>query len=174
MFFEFAIRRRVCWSLLLGVGLLAGMAAPRLGHTASGATFEAQVIGVADGDSLRVLHGRESIRIRLEGIDCPEMRPPQPYCRKARTFTSQKAFNRKVQVRVITTDKYGRRVCRVVVDGQDLSVELLRAGLAWHYKHFNQEPALASLQAEAQARKRGLWADPNPIPPWDWRRLPRP
>jgi len=174
MFFEFAIRRRVCWSLLLGVGLLALMVVPRLGHAASGATFQAQVIGVADGDSLKVLRGHESIRIRLEGIDCPEMRPPQPYCRKAKTFTSKKAFNRNVQVRVVTTDKYGRKVCRVEVDGQDLSVELLRAGLAWHYKHFNQEPALARLQAEAQARKRGLWADPDPIPPWDWRRLPRP
>jgi endonuclease YncB( thermonuclease family) len=74
---------------------------------------------------------------------------------------------------VITTDKYGRKVCRVEVDGQDLSVELLRAGLAWHYKRYNQEPALASLQAEARARKRGLWADPNPIPPWEWRRRKR-
>ena len=166
-------RLRVCWSLLLGMGLLIGMAVPQPGHAVPGSTFEAKVIGVTDGDSLKVLRGRESIRIRLEGVDCPEMRPPQPYCRKAKTFISQRAFNRKVRVRVITTDKYGRKVCRVEVDGQDLSVELLRAGLAWHSKRYNQEPALASLQAEARARKRGLWADPNPIPPWEWRRRKR-
>lgn len=170
MFLESAIRPRPWRFLVLGLGLLAWMVVPRLGHAVPGSTFGATVVRVADGDSLEVLRGQERIRIRLEGIDCPEMRPPQPYCRKAKDFTSRKAFGKTVQVRVITTDRYGRKVCRVQVDGQDLSVELLRAGLAWHYERFNQEPALARLEAEARAQRRGLWADSNPIPPWEWRR----
>jgi endonuclease YncB( thermonuclease family) len=71
-------RLRVCWSLLLGMGLLIGMAVPQPGHAVPGSTFEAKVIGVTDGDSLKVLRGRESIRIRLEGVDCPEMRAARP------------------------------------------------------------------------------------------------
>jgi len=160
-------------SLLLGVGLLALALGAREGLSASAPAFQARVVRVTDGDTLEVLRGRERIRVRLEGIDCPELRPPQPFGRKAKDFTSERAFGKTVRVRVVTTDRYGRQVCRVAVGGRDLGADLLRAGLAWHYKHFNQEAHLAQLEAQARAQRRGLWADPKPMPPWEWRRSSR-
>lgn len=131
--------------------------------------YEATVVKVADGDSITVRRpGEEEVRVRLEGIDCPEHR--QPYSVAAKKFTSGMVFDERVQVRVLDHDRYGREVARVTVKGQDVSVELLREGLAWHYKHFNQEEELARLEAEARQARRGLWSDPHPIPPWEWRR----
>ena len=78
-----------------------------------------------------------------------------------------------VRVDVRGRDRNGREVARVHVDGRDLSLELLRAGFAWHYRRYSRESSLARLQAEARAARRGLWADARPVPPWEWRRQRR-
>ena len=67
-------------------------------------------------------------------------------------------------------DRYGRLLGDVLVDGFSVNRDLLAAGLAWHYKYFNDDPQLAALEDEARAAGRGLWGDKGPIPPWDWRR----
>lgn len=157
------------WWWLSGLAmLLALLIWPGAASSGAGEVFEARVVKVVDGDSLEVLRGREAIRIRLEGIDCPER--GQPWSQRAKQFTSKSTFDRVVQVRVKTRDRYGRLVARVIAEGRDVSPALLEAGLAWHYKQYNQEPELARLEAEARAARRGLWSDPDPIPPWEWRR----
>ena len=132
-----------------------------------------KVVSVADGDTITLLVDGTQHRIRLHGIDCPE--GGQPFGTKAKQFTSSLAFGQTVTARVVDVDRYGRLVCRVALpDGKDLSAELVRAGLAWWYRHYApDDEELAKLEAESREAKRGLWADPNPVPPWEWRKRKR-
>ncbi len=91
-------------------------------------SFSARCIGVSDGDTIVVLRDRSSIKVRLEGIDCPER--GQDFGHKAKQFTSRLVFGKTVKIDAIGQDRYGRIVARVVVDGKDVSVELLKLGLA--------------------------------------------
>jgi endonuclease YncB( thermonuclease family) len=139
---------------------------------ARGDDFQAKVVGVADGDTIRVLRDRELIKIRLHGIDCPEK--GQALGNRARQFTSGLAFGKNVGIQVKDRDRYGRTVAVVVLpDGRSLNAELVRAGLAWHYRRYSRNRELQRLEDEAREAKRGLWADPQPVPPWECRKAPR-
>jgi len=135
------------------------------------APFPAKVVHIADGDTITVLRGREQIKIRLNGIDCPESR--QPWGRKAKRFTADLVGMKTVQVQPIDKDRYGRLVAVVSLPetGQVLGLELVRAGLAWWYRRYApKDQDLREAEERAKAARKGLWADPNPIPPWEWRR----
>ena len=138
-----------------------------------GEILTGKVVSVADGDTITFLVNETQHRIRLHGIDCPE--GGQPFGTKAKQFTSELAFGQTVTARVVDTDRYGRLVCRVTLpDGKDLSAELVRAGLAWWYQRYApDDKELAKLEIEAREAKRGLWADPKPVPPWEWRKVRR-
>jgi len=75
-----------------------------------------------------------SVRIRLEGIDCPER--GQAFSARAKQFTSGLVFGKTVTVKVKESDRYGRLVARVIAEGKDVSHELVKAGLAWHFKKY--------------------------------------
>ena len=54
--------------------------------------------------------------------------------------------------------------------GQNLGHEMLMMGLAWwHVEQAPNDEALKSWAAEAKSAKRGLWRQPNPVPPWEWK-----
>jgi len=91
---------------------------------------------------------------------------------RAKQLTSELAFGKVVRVEPTDRDQYGRIVADVILpDGRNLNRELVRAGLAWWYRHYAPHDAeLCALEVEARAAQRGLWAEPHPIPPWDWRR----
>jgi len=131
-------------------------------------TFKAECVGVSDGDTLTVLRGKRQIRIRLEGIDCPELR--QSFGTRAKQCTSSLVFGKEVTVKAKYLDRNGRTVSRVVVNGKDTSVALVQAGLAWHYRRYSSDPLLLKAEEQARRVKRGLWSGPRPIPPWEWRR----
>jgi endonuclease YncB( thermonuclease family) len=149
------------------------------GPTIQGPTIQGLVTAVADGDTLVVLaDGKVSHRIRLLGIDAPE--GGQSYGKIARKALLDRVLRKRVQVRVQSRDPYGRTVGKVLLDGADINLEQVREGQAWHYKHYagDQFPgdAAAYAQAERDARSahRGLWNQPNPEAPWEWRhRHPR-
>ncbi len=124
---------------------------------------------MADGDTITVLHSGKGKRIRLHGIDCPEKR--QAFGKKAKQFTSGLVFGNTVTVTVMDVDRYGRTVGEVILPGgRVLNHELVRAGLAWWYRRYAPDDGtLAQLEADAKAAKRGLWADAEPVPPWEWR-----
>ena len=134
------------------------------------AELSAPVIGISDGDTIRVLHEGVSKRIRLWGIDCPEL--GQPFGTTAKKFTGDLAFGKIVKIRVRDVDRYHRIVAEIVLpDGRMLNTELVKAGLAWWYRRYAKSDAeLQRLETEAREAKRGLWADPNPVPPWEWRK----
>ncbi len=117
-------------------------------------------------------HDGRAERVRLWGIDCPER--GQSFGTRARQFTGDLAFGKDVKVIVRDVDRYGRTVGEVILPGgRNLNQELVRAGLAWWYVQFApRDRVLAALQTEARDAKRGLWADKNPVPPWEWRRAP--
>lgn len=140
---------------------------------AHGADFAGKVVRIIDGDTLEVLHDRSPVRVRLEGIDCPEK--AQPFGTKARQFAAELAFNELVTVKDHGKDRYGRTLGEVVLpDGRSLNQELVRAGFAWWYRRYSKDKTLEALEAAARAEKRGLWADPHAVAPWDWRRGKRP
>ena len=163
-----SLRWRIGWLGILALLLLGGGEVWAGSRAPIEPPFRAEVVHVFDGDTVEVLKNGVSVRIRLEGIDCPER--AQAFSRKATELTTRLAGGKTVTVRVLDVDRYGRKVARIVSGGRDVSLELLRAGLAWHYARFNQEDALARLEAEARAARRGLWSDPDPVAPWDWRR----
>ena len=137
-----------------------------------GETLTGRVVAIADGDTLTLLiAGSQQVKIRLHGIDAPESR--QPWGARARQALSEMAFRREVRVEVRDTDRYGRTVGRIYAGPVDINAEIVRGGMAWVYTRYNRDPALPALEAEARAARRGLWADPRPVPPWDWRRQQR-
>lgn len=129
--------------------------------------FEARVIGVADGDTISVLRDGRPVTIRLDGVDCPE--GGQDFSQRAKALTSQLVFGKSVTVVPKELDKYGRLVARIVVDGQDVSLALVQAGLAWHYKQYSNDRTLAAAEVEARRAGIGLWSVTSPMPPWEFR-----
>jgi micrococcal nuclease len=137
---------------------------------AMAADFKAEVIRVLDGDTIEVLHGKKPERIRLYGIDCPEK--GQAFGQKAKQATSSLLFGKDVRIESHGRDKH-RRTLGTVFDG-DLNVnqELVKEGWCWWFRKFvPKDQALKELEQEAKEAKKGLWTDPNPVPPWLYRRL---
>ena len=106
-------------------------------------------------------------KIRLYGIDAPESR--QAFGQKSKQHLSSLVFGKDICVKVHNTDRYGRTVGTVFVDGKDINLAMLQAGLAHHYKRYDNSPAYAAAETEARQNRRGLWSDPNPTPPEQFR-----
>lgn len=132
-------------------------------------TFYGKVISITDGDTIVVLtDDKHQVKIRLEGIDCPEGK--QDYGNKAKQYTASLCFDQEVRVEKSGTDRYGRTLAWVYVGNVCVNKALLKAGMAWHYKKFNQDPELSKLEATARSQKIGLWSQTSPIPPWEFRK----
>jgi endonuclease YncB( thermonuclease family) len=131
--------------------------------------FSGRVVGVHDGDTLTVLTAENaSIRIRLAEIDAPELH--QPFGQQSKQSLSDLCFGQQAGVAPVTTDRYGRTVARVSCQGKDASLHQVEAGLAWAYTKYQTDPAIPAAETVAHAARRGLWADPDPVPPWQFRR----
>jgi endonuclease YncB( thermonuclease family) len=137
---------------------------------ARAADFNGEVIRVLDGDTIEVLHEKKAERIRLYGIDCPEK--GQAFGQKAKQATSSLLFGKDVRIESHGRDKH-RRTLGTVFDG-DLNVnqELVKEGWCWWFRKFvPKDQTLKQFEQEAKEAKKGLWTDPNPVPPWLYRRL---
>lgn len=133
-------------------------------------TYFAKVIGISDGDTITVLKDRQNIKIRLNGIDCPEKK--QDFGMKAKQFTSNFVFGKIVKIEEITIDRYGRTVAMVYVSDKCLNVELIKNGFAWVYTQYCKQPFCSKwneYQEKAKHKKLGLWDQPDPTPPWEFR-----
>ena len=136
-------------------------------HAQVGDLFTGLVVGVTDGDTISVMRDGETVRIRLEGIDTPESN--QAFGSRASVFTSSRVLNKRVTVHVRDVDRYGRLVSRVQVDGTDVSVALVTQGLAWHYTQYSDDPVLSRAEVQARTAEIGVWSQPSPVPPWEFR-----
>jgi endonuclease YncB( thermonuclease family) len=134
------------------------------------ADYTGRVVGVLDGDTLEVLHDQHPERIRLNGIDCPEKR--QAYGQKAKHAVSALVFEKEVTLHTHGLDKYRRTIADVLLsDGTNVNQELVKEGWCWWYRKYAPLDAeLEKLEQGARKAKKGLWADPQPVPPWEWRK----
>ena len=157
-------------------GTPAAAVSPRAGGGAKAAPLarqqageaEGRVVRVRDGDSIVVIRGGVGIEVRLDGIDCPEL--AQAFGRKAKSFTSNLAFGKTVRLVGKGKDRYNRELAEVFLpDGRSLNRELVAAGFAWWYRKYSKDRSLETLEQTARKERRGFWADPEPVPPWDFR-----
>lgn len=138
-------------------------------------SLKGKVIKITDGDTVKVLDAKnKTYKIRLAGIDAPERK--QAYGKAATKFLSKWINQKTVCVDWHKRDHYGRLVGVIKYEGRDINLELMKAGYAWHYKKYQREQTPADRvlysRAEVQARSDviGLWSEPNPINPSDWRK----
>ncbi|MGE9314245.1 thermonuclease family protein [Niabella sp. CJ426] len=129
-----------------------------------------KVIGIKDGDTFAVLmDGKEQV-VRLAHIDCREKK--QPFGARAKAFVSDRTFGRYVSL--AHNDKYDRNhrlIAEVILsDRCNLNKELVKNGLAWHFKKHSDDTIYANLENKARQARVGVWKDRNPVAPWEWRR----
>ncbi|MFZ4731789.1 MAG: thermonuclease family protein [Pirellulales bacterium] len=128
-----------------------------------------RVVGVHDGDTITCLdENNVQQKVRLAEIDAPEI--GQDYGKVSREALADLVFGKTVQVVDQGKDRYGRWIGRVSVGGTDVNRQLVATGNAWHYSAYSQDASLAGLQAQAQAQRKGLWAQADPVAPWDYRK----
>ena len=142
-------------------------------------TITGSVVRITDGDMLVVLDSNKiQHKVRLMGIDAPEEK--QAYGKKSRDNLSALVAGRYVVVEYDDRDRYKRILGKIMLSGKDMNLEQVASGMAWHYKEYQDEQSRADQlmysEAEVDARnaKRGLWYDPEPIPPWEYRKLKKP
>ena len=134
----------------------------------SWADFAARVVTVHEGDRLTIRHDRRSETIYLKDIDCPELK--QPYGKQAKHATAAFVGNRDIVVRALMRDKRGRTSAEVLLpDGQNVGRELVKEGLAWWQRSDSGDLSIGDLEELARAEHKGLWSEPNPVPPWKWK-----
>src|SRR6266571_4493592 len=147
------------------------------GAAYAGREVEGVVKAVYDGDTLLLTTREESrLKVRLYGIDAPETRKPdkpgQPYGDISRRELMHKVMGRRVTAEIVDIDQYKRAVAVIRYEGRDVNHEMVAEGMAWAYRRYLQG-AYASeyIGAESLARSRraGLWREPNPQPPWEFR-----
>jgi len=126
-----------------------------------------RVVGVSDGDTIRVLVNRTEVTVRLEGIDSPESK--QSFGNRSKQALSSMVFGRDVVITNTSKDRYGRLLGTVMLGQNNINARMIEDGWAWHYKKYNNDRRLAQLELQAKTAKRGLWVDANPLPPWEFR-----
>ena len=143
-----------------------------------------RVVSVTDGDTIRVLDDeRGEHKIRLLGIDAPER--AQPFGVASRKHLAGLVAGKTVRVEAAKRDRYGRLLGKIWVQpagcadcsrSLDANHAQVLAGMAWWYQDYARDQAPSDREryrAAASAAKsaaRGLWSEPDPIPPWAWRR----
>lgn len=133
-------------------------------------TYTGKVIGIKDGDTVVVIDSLNvQTTLRLAEVDCPEKN--QAFGTKAKKFTSDEIYLKQVKYIVTDIDRYGRSIAKIYYDNNKyLSEEIIKNGFGWQYKKYSTSKLLAKLEEDARKNKRGLWIDPNPIYPSDFRR----
>ena len=142
---------------------------------AFGAELPGTVVGVHDGDTITLLDAnRHQYKIRLAGIDAPEL--SQAFGRVSRKHLADQVAGRTVVIEWFKRDKYQRLVGKVMLNGSDINITQIEAGLAWHYKKYASEQSpedrlrYARAEEQAHASRLGLWQDSHATPPWDYRK----
>ena len=130
-----------------------------------------KVVAITDGDTFKLLTKDSTlIKVRVANIDCPERK--QAFSAKAKQFTSEAIFSKNIKLDYLKKDRYGRFICNVFYgDSLNLSHELIKQGLAWHYVKYSKDKELQGLEDEARLNKLGLWQEGNAIPPWEFRSI---
>jgi len=137
-------------------------------NTANASEFTAKVISVSDGDTVLVQRASGVVKIRLIEIDAPEL--SQTFGEASKRSLSDLVLGKQVKISSQAVDQYGRMLAHVNINGMDVNAEQIRRGMAWEYSNFHSNRVLIALQKNAKKAQLGLWSQPNPTPPWSWRK----
>ncbi len=153
---------------------LCGIALLWSSLSATAADIVGRVVGVSDGDTITVLvDNHDRLKVRLAGIDAPEK--SQPFGSVSKKSLSDQVFGKTVNIESNKKDRYGRFLGRVIFNGTDVCLEQIRSGMAWHYKRYSNEQSeslrreYADAESQARQLKIGLWSEPTPVAPWEYR-----
>lgn len=129
------------------------------------------VVAITDGDTIKARCGDpghyDQINVRLSEIDAPEK--AQPFGQVSKKALSDLCYMQQATIQPQKKDRYGRTVARIECQGKDANTEQVRAGMAWVYDRYVTDKSLYRLQEQARQARMGLWSDPTPTPPWEWR-----
>lgn len=149
--------------------LLAGVAT-----SAHADDIHGRVVAISDGDTITVLDSdNQQHKVRLAGIDAPEKK--QPFGQRSKQHLSDLVFGKDVVLDCGKVDRYQREVCVVQINGKDANLAQVEAGMAWWYRKYAKEQTerqrvdFEAAESAAKAGRVGLWSDPQPVPPWEWR-----
>ena len=131
-------------------------------------TFTATVIHVWDGDSLVISTSSGPRQVRIFGIDAPEK--GQSFGKQAHQYLQKLIINQDVLIETLDQDAYKRAVARITLRENDIATMMIKAGYAWAYRRYNQDPTQLDLEQKARKEKRGLWQQNEPVAPWIWRK----
>lgn len=131
-----------------------------------------QVVGeclyVYDGDTVLMNMNGEKRKIRLYGIDAPEL--SQEFGDKSRALLSRLIEKQRITVNVMGEDRYGRAIGVIYIGGLDINAVMLKNGAAWHYKDYDKSVEYAELESLARKERLGLWATRSIMAPWEYRK----
>jgi endonuclease YncB( thermonuclease family) len=134
------------------------------------ADFTGRVVKVSDGDTLTVLFNKTQVRVRLDAIDAPES--GQAFGKRSRQSLAELCAAKDARVAERGKDRYGRTIGVVTCGAIEANSEQVRRGMAWVFvKYAPAGSPLYALEASAKAKRAGLWADAQPVAPWEWRRV---
>jgi len=138
-------------------------------------TLSGHIVAVTDGDTVTLLTKQnEEFKIRLMGIDAPEKK--QDFGMASKQSLSDLSYDKIATIDYNKRDRYGRIVGKILINSRDINLEQVKQGMAWHFKKYEGEQEVedrsiyANAEYEAKRDKRGLWIQPNPIPPWEFRK----
>ena len=127
------------------------------------------MIGIKDGDTVEIIDKQNNtVTLRLAEVDCPEKK--QPFGTKAKQFTADLVYLKTIKYIVTNKDRYGRYIAKIYFENKYLSAEIIKKGMGWQYKKYSTSKELAKFEQQARSKKIGLWIDPNPIYPSEWRK----
>ncbi|MEQ1828792.1 MAG: thermonuclease family protein [Pirellula sp.] len=150
--------------LTLSIGVLTMLVAPAIADE----SMEARVVKVFDGDAILVV-GKDQTEheVKLEGIDAPELK--QEFGSESAEALTRMLQDKTVRLTWANKDKFERPLAQVYLADKHINLEMLKNGMAWHFKRYNKSEELAKAEAMAKAAKKGLWAKDAPVAPWTYR-----
>lgn len=128
-----------------------------------------KVVKIVDGDTFDMLtQEKNTIRIRMNGIDCPERK--QDFYQSAKNALAGYIFNKEVKLFITGRDRNKRIIATVYCSGKNINLAMIQNGHAWHYKKYSTDTTYAKAEQQARLARKGLWRMDHPVAPWDFRK----
>ena len=128
--------------------------------------FNGKVVSIHDGDTITILQNKQQIKVRLFGIDAPELK--QPYGKKSKQFLANLIAGKVVEVEENGKDRYKRTIGTIFLNDKDVNAQMVENGYAWAYRKFSKK--YTAQESKARKQGLGLWQEKEPTPPWEWRK----